>query len=183
MAPQVVWSPGDPCPYCGDPVLPNRERRSEKSPSFKCHNPNCDNGQGKAFASWYGLPPKDARTPAAPRQAPAQHPSQPYQPPGNSSAPRGSWGEMRAVYEACAKLAGLIHPKASPDAQVTACNCLFIEANKRNLGPVREVTTPPVTTPIQRVQPARAVAGGPGMPEFGDFPPPHNDQDSDSLPF
>ena len=179
MAP--LWNPSLPCPSCGDPVLPNRERRSEKSPSYKCHNPTCDSGNGKPFASWYGLPPKP-KGPAAPQAAPAQasYPAPASVPNGPQ---RGSWGEMRAVYEACAKLAGLIHPKASPDAQVTACNCLFIEANKRNLGPVREVTTPPVTTPIQRVQQARAVAGGPGMPEFGDFPPPHNDQDSDSLPF
>lgn len=126
------WQPGQPCPFCGDPVPPNRERRSDKSPSYKCVNPDCTGGkEGRPFASWYGQPPRPKTSQAGPGMPDGGRAPVPV-----SRAPVGSWSDLRASYERCVGIARQVWgvPSGPPsEALVAATATVFIEANKRGL--------------------------------------------------
>lgn len=176
----MEWQPGEPCPFCGDPVVPNRERRSEKSPSYKCVNKDCQGQNGRPFASWHGLPKRTGSGTTAPARQGGHTPAQPY-----SGSPSGSWSVLAARYDRCVKIAmdtysRLATPKQLGDqALVAAVATLFIQANKDNLS-----VAPPAAARQPSPPPSQQrVAAGPGAPgEFDDFPPPHDDPDSD-MPF
>lgn len=165
----MEWQPGEPCPFCGDPVVPNRERRSDKSPSFKCVNKDCQGQNGRPFASWHGLPKRTGGGTAVPARQGGPAPAQ-----SHSVNPSGSWSVLAARYDRCIKIAmdackkhGLAAPSTGGDFTAMVAT-LFIQANKDNL---------PVTAPTPKPTPSPAPVAN-----FDDFPPPHDD-DGSGLPF
>jgi hypothetical protein len=82
MALPQGFDPDNPmCPVCASRAFDNRlDKRTPKSPDFKCSNQFCDSGNGKPWAAWVA-PPAGGRPPmrppqpaaAAPRPVPAQN--------------------------------------------------------------------------------------------------------------
>lgn len=112
------------CPDCGGPVETNPRKRSPKSPDYICAS-GCQTDKGYPVGVW--TKPREARS------GPNRGGGGARSGPAPSGGPALTWKALEGIYKGCHKLALAEHPKATPDAVVTASNCLFIEARRAGL--------------------------------------------------
>lgn len=129
---QRTYRFGEPCPVCGSQVSPVRNKKTPKSPDYRCSNRECNDGSGYGFSAW-------APDGAKPAQVPARAPI--AAPPSRSSlgVSLDAWDTLEKAYERAVDIAVGVATRqtlldsATPEVIAAMAATVLISAQKMGL--------------------------------------------------